>query len=47
MILGQPTIPIDFFHMKNMIDLTITNNHLRERQLENEIRKKKKYFLKD
>ncbi len=38
------TTSMDFFHMKNMIELTVANTRLREKQLENEIGKKKKFL---
>jgi hypothetical protein len=33
---------MNFFHIKNMIELTVENARLREKQLENEIGKNKK-----
>src|SRR5215510_5137283 len=33
------TISMDFFHIKNMMELTVANTRLREKQLENEIGK--------
>jgi hypothetical protein len=39
------TTSIDFFYIKNMIELSIANSHLREKQLENVIGKKKRLIL--
>lgn len=36
---------MDFFYIKNMIELSIANSHLREKQLENVIGKKKRLIL--
>ncbi len=39
---------MNFFHIKNMIELTVENARLREKQLENEIGKnlkKRRFFL--
>jgi hypothetical protein len=39
------TTSMDFFHMKNMMELTVANTRLREKQLENEIGRRKDFFF--
>jgi len=39
------TTSMDSFYIKNMIELSIANSHLREKQLENIIGKKKRLIL--